>query len=396
MKTREKLPVVLEAEFYYSKTARIKNMFSYTAKSANLSTLSQIMHRVNWRMALLILAIYNVLVIINIPQIYINNALSSQPVKWWIPIVQLFWGYNLWTIVTPVILWLGCNFPIGRRHFLRNLALHLFASIFAGLFIHVCDNFGAWILGTGKAESFWGMLSNVQNLVRYISGALVHYPVVIITQKAYLHYREAQDRAFRLQQAELEVLKTQLQPHFLFNTLNAISALVFIAPKIATETISQLSDLLRLALSTGKTQEVTLKEELDFLRKYIQIQQTLLQERLTVKWEIAYDTLDAMIPNMLLQPLVENSIKHGIAPKEKGGEIEIHSQRTDNNLRLEVRDNGLGLAENSLTDQPGIGLENMTMRLRYLYGEDHEIRFIEPPGGGLTVSLIIPFTEQEN
>ena len=371
-------------------------MFFEIAKNAHPGGFPQAEQRVNWRVALLILAAYNALVIINIPQVYIYNAQSSQPLIWWIPIAQIFWGYNLWTIITPIILYLGYYYPIGRKHFLHNFTMHLIVGILAGIFIYFWDSVGSWILGTGKIESLGSMFYKTPVLIRYISGSLVHYPVIIITQKAYLHYREAQERAFRLQQAELEVLKTQLQPHFLFNTLNAISALIFIAPQRAAATITELSDLLRLTLSSGKTQEITLKDELDFLRKYIQIQQTLLQERLKVKWSLEPETLDALIPNMLLQPLVENSIKHGIAPKEEGGEIELCFRREGENLRLDVKDNGLGLSSGNIKNGTGIGLENTRMRLNYLYGEDHEIHFVESPNEGLTVSITIPFTSAEN
>lgn len=194
------------------------------------------------------------------------------------------------------------------------------------------------------------------------------------------------------------LLKTQLHPHFLFNTLNAISALVYVSPPAATATISQLSDLLRLTLRNNKTQEVTLKEELDFLRKYLQIQQTLLQERLEIIWGISPETLDALVPNMLLQPLVENSIRHGIAPREDGGRIEIFSRYADRELLLEIRDNGPGTvaqngAQNGTSKPGGIGLLNSRMRLKRLYGEAQAFESKAMPGGGWRVSVTIPFRE---
>jgi len=169
------------------------------------------------------------------------------------------------------------------------------------------------------------------------------------------------------QQAELQTLKTQLHPHFLFNTLNAIAALVYVSPPEATKTISQLSDLLRFTFHNNKAQEVTLKEELDFLRKYLQIQQTLLQERREVEWAIDPETLDALVPNMIWQPLVENSIRHGIAPKEGGGRIEIFSGGVNDQRLIEIRDDGMGAAGKE--NGTGIGLINSRTRLEHLYGE---------------------------
>jgi LytS/YehU family sensor histidine kinase len=212
--------------------------------------------------------------------------------------------------------------------------------------------------------------------------------------QAAIYSRKYRDREFRLQQAELEVLKMQIHPHFLFNTLNAISALVYASPQNATKTISQLSDLLRLTLNSNKTQEVALKDELDFLRKYIQIQQTLLQERLEIVWKIDAETLDAAIPNMLLQPLVENSIRHGIAPIETGGRIELGSYRQRKKLVIYVKDNGLGLALDKKESSNGVGLINTQARLRHLYEEAHEFHLSEPPDGGLLVKIVIPFREK--
>jgi sensor histidine kinase YesM len=151
--------------------------------------------------------------------------------------------------------------------------------------------------------------------------------------------------------------------------------------------------LLRFTLHNNKTQEVTLKEELDFLRKYLQIQQTLLQERLDVDWAIDPETLDALVPNMILQPLVENSIRHGIAPKEGGGRIEIFSRRVNDQLLLEIRDDGVG-APSVTKNGAGIGLVNSRTRLEHLYREAQKFDVKTPAHGGWCVTMLIPFHEQ--
>jgi sensor histidine kinase YesM len=228
------------------------------------------------------------------------------------------------------------------------------------------------------------------------------YWAIMAVSQAINYFRKYQDREFRLVQAQLQALRMQLNPHFLFNTLNAISELVYEAPETAERTITQLSDLLRLSLKSGQAQEITLREELDFLQKYTEIQQTLLQERLRLRWEVDPQTFDACVPNMILQPLVENSIRHGLATRAGGGEIAVSAERLDGGLHLSVVDDGIGLAregafgagdENGAGKAQGVGLRNTRARLERLYGRRHSFELRETPGGGLTVRITIPFRE---
>jgi two-component system LytT family sensor kinase len=166
-------------------------------------------------------------------------------------------------------------------------------------------------------------------LVGFGAGSVLQYWNAIIASQAINYFFKYREREFRLAQAELSALKMQLHPHFLFNTLNAISELVYSDPKVADESILRLSEMLRFALESGKEQEVSLKEEVEFLEKYVEIQRTLMRERLTVRLDVDPETLDASVPNMLLQPLVENAIKHGISPRPAGGEIDIYARQLD-------------------------------------------------------------------
>jgi sensor histidine kinase YesM len=162
----------------------------------------------------------------------------------------------------------------------------------------------------------------------------------------------------------------------------------------ADNMIARLSDLLRLALQTVGIQEVALKQELDFLAKYLEIEQTRFRDRLTVKFDIEPHTLDALVPNLILQPLVENSIKHGIGPRPMPGRIEIRSRRVGGFVELEVRDNGVGLSEVRLSDfNRGVGLANTRSRLQHLYGSNHRFEFRQPADGGLSVVIAIPMAE---
>jgi sensor histidine kinase YesM len=214
----------------------------------------------------------------------------------------------------------------------------------------------------------------------------------------YRHFQAEKLKSSELKAAlatsQLNALKMQIHPHFLFNTLNAISALVNDSPKIATQTIAQLSDLLRMSLKDDVAQEISLKQELDFLGKYVQIQQTLLQDRLGVEWKIASETLDVAIPSMILQPLVENAINHGISPVESGGRIVIAAAKENENLKLSISDNGQGVPSKAeLLFQKGIGLYNTRERLKHLYGDKQELKISEIPTGGVLVQLEIPFRE---
>jgi two-component system, LytTR family, sensor kinase len=229
---------------------------------------------------------------------------------------------------------------------------------------------------------------------------MTYWALVGVTHALRYHY-EAQDRALRASQletrlveAQLQTLQRQMQPHFLFNTLNAISALMHRDVEAADQMIARLSDLLRMSLDMVGTQEVSLKEELDFLAKYVEIEQTRFQDRLSVVYEVQPAALDALVPNLLLQPLVENSIKHGIGPRSGPGRVAIRAVRHEHELELEVRDDGVGLSASRLSDfNRGVGLANTRSRLQHLYGAQHRFEFRQPAEGGLTVRIVIPLAD---
>jgi sensor histidine kinase YesM len=188
----------------------------------------------------------------------------------------------------------------------------------------------------------------------------------------------------------------QLHPHFLFNTLNAISELIYKDPESADRMITDLSDLLRLSFENLELQEIPLKQELEFLEKYLEIELMRFHDRLSVNMEISPDTLGASVPNMILQPLVENAIKHGIAPRSSGGHIDIHTVRSNGHLEIEVSDDGLGVPFGDLENLPeGVGLTNTRRRLRHLYGDKHEFVLTSAEKGGLSINLTIPYKESE-
>ncbi|HWS90080.1 MAG TPA: histidine kinase [Pyrinomonadaceae bacterium] len=350
---------------------------------------SDLTRRRVWRLALLIFAAHTVLFVIQIPQVYLINANSQNPVELWMVVAKLAWGVYLWALVTPVILWLGSRLPVTRRRLWRNLTLHLLLGVFFGVVQHYGYHEGLWLLGLFTVKAARESLFNLGLLFNFVSAAVVRYATVIAIQQAYLYFRESQERAFRLQQAELQALRMQLHPHFFFNTLNALSALIYRSPKEADRLITQLGDLFRGALRKDKAQEVPLAEELEFLRAFVQIHRTLMGERLEVEWKVEPETLPALVPNLILQPLVENSIRHGLAPLEQGGRVEVCARRRGERLVLQVRDSGQELAPPEA--RVGVGLANTRARLDNLYGAEHRFEIAALPGEGTVVRIELPF-----
>jgi LytS/YehU family sensor histidine kinase len=183
----------------------------------------------------------------------------------------------------------------------------------------------------------------------------------------------------------------QLNPHFLFNTLHAISALMHQDVEAADRMIARLSDLLRYALESTEEQEVTLEQEFQFLDRYLEIEQTRFRERLQVIKKVSPETLQARLPNLILQPLIENAIQHGIEPHARQGVIEISTRREEAQLVVQVRDNGDGLPPGR-TFKEGVGLSNSRARLQQLYPEAHRFEFSND--GGLVVTLAMPWRTQ--
>jgi signal transduction histidine kinase len=305
----------------------------------------------------------------------------------------------LWIPISMVILWLGQRFPFERKNRPSRLAVHLVASaVIAGVhvglnsFIIVLTKPFPWRKSYEFSGVFWGRLQSIFDL-----DFLIYWGVfgTGMAFSYYQKYREGELQAVELQaqlaQAQLQALKMQLHPHFLFNTLNAIAALVRKNEnKAATDMLAGLSDLLRLALENVGAQEVSLKRELEFLERYLEIERIRFADRLHVHMRIAPETLEARVPNLILQPLVENAIRHGVAMRATSGVIEICAERHDERLRLQVKDDGPGLPPDKSFSN-GVGLSNTMARLQRLYGSAQSLVFNNAPEGGAVVTLEIPF-----
>ena len=235
----------------------------------------------------------------------------------------------------------------------------------------------------------------VEQAVRAGGINLAIYASFVLAWHAATYYREARDRQLKaleleslVHQAQLQALRSQLNPHFLFNALHSIAELVHENPKLAEKLIVRLGELLRQVLQSSTLQEVSLADELDFIRGYVEIEQMRLGERLRVEWDVPPELLAARVPSLLLQPLVENAIQHGIAPASKAGVLSIRARRDHQSLVLEIRDTGHGMTQ-GLERRAGIGLSNTGARLQRLYGERQKLELIDQDG--LLVVVRIPF-----
>jgi signal transduction histidine kinase len=336
---------------------------------------------------LAVLGGWSILAVLFTPQHYVlSRDLPDAP--HWTRLLRanlaMFW---VWAALTPLILWYGRRFPIERPKLAVHVLMH-FLGGFAFSLLHIGGVRYVNALMTGKSPRPW-----FDFLVGYAATGVAIAWGILAASQALTYFRRYQDRELRLVQAKLHSLKIQLHPHFLFNTLNAIAELIHADAGRAERTVTQLSDLLRTALNRGEADEVTLKEELDFLRNYVEIQQTLLQERLTVVWRIDDDTLDACVPAMLLQPLVENAIQHGIGPIASGGTLEIAARRDGSELHIVVQDDGRGLGQDASggRGKAGIGLANTRTRLSHMYGDAHRFAITRRAERGVKVTITMPF-----
>ncbi|HXP60576.1 MAG TPA: histidine kinase [Dongiaceae bacterium] len=329
-------------------------------------------------------------------QFHISSAIAGLDVSWRQAIGYALGDWYVFALLSVPVVQLAraFHFEAGTRG--RSLAVHLLGSaLFSVAYMFLRAWVGAWQSAAAFSEAFQPLLVKTWHL-----NFLVYWVMVAVTCAFdyYRKYRERELRAIELEkllaQAKLQTLQMQLNPHFLFNSLHSISALMHQNVEAADRMIGRLGELLRASLDNTETQEVSLRQELQFLERYLEIEQIRFGSRLHVEIQAAPDTLQARVPNLILQPLVENAIRHGIEPHARPGRIRLLARRQAEALTLEVHDNGAGLASPSPVD--GVGLANTRARLRTLYGEAHAFEFCNPPEGGLLVRLSIPFRSDSN
>ncbi|HMB93936.1 MAG TPA: histidine kinase [Rhodothermales bacterium] len=318
---------------------------------------------------------------------------------------QALLEYGVWAVVTPGIFWLSRRFAVERETWLGRIFLHLSIGVIVATIFDVFGHATYAALVVGEERTF--SLANSLLTFRFIDELIIYLTVLAagFARDYFMRFQERQaemihlrTQAVKLQaqlaEARLQTLRMQVNPHFLFNTLHAVSSLVERDPRGVRRMIARLSELLRYTMERAGEQEVSLHEELLFLEGYLEIQQIRFQDRLEVEEDIAPDVLDALVPSLILQPLVENAIKHGVSRIEEMGRIEIKAWREDETLCLSVRDNGPGLVETSGDGErtsEGVGLRNTRERLQSLYGTAQQLVLKSAPSGGAHAQIRLPF-----
>lgn len=302
--------------------------------------------------------------------------------------------WSVWAFFAQVVVGMVRRWPFDRGLARRSLLPHLLAmlviaplQITATYATHLAIIDLAGLVPAGQAGA-WFAARGPGIVWGSFTGSL-YYWVIVGVYQAVLYRRLATRLTDELARAQLDALRTQLQPHFLFNTLNSATVLTTADPPQASRVLLKLSELLRLTLDRAAPHEVPLRQELAQLEPYLEIQQIRFGNRLAIAREVEAETLDALVPTLVLQPLVENAVRHGIEPNPSGGKVTIRSRAEHGTLHLEVRDTGSGRSANARGPE-GIGLTNTRARLARLYGARHHVELAPIPTGGAAVCIAIP------
>ncbi len=336
---------------------------------------------------------------------YSFRVALHHPTPWMELSRMYFAAYALWgPLFTPIAVFMARRFQFEKQKWLRSLIVHCFAApAIAAIHAWICVAFSFWIW---PSMASYGAVDTLQMFQRYFlmygtDNIFIYWSIVCVMQ-GWIYYERYRDRELRasvletqLAKAQLQALKVQLHPHFLFNTLNSVNELMHHDVNTAERVITRLSDLLRMALENIGVQEVPLSQELHFVEGYLEIEQLRFQDRLHIVYDVAPETLDCRIPNLLLQPIVENAIRHGIARSSEGGRIEIFTRKISDRLLIVVSDNGPGLKINGngkpATANFGLGLSTTRSRLEFLYGKEQTFVLNNLPERGLEVRISLPW-----
>lgn len=326
---------------------------------------------------------------------FLYNAYPENDLSWAEALRPSLVDWYLWALFVPLIVWLAWRFPIERGAWRRPLMLHIVAGFGIALAkIGLDVTVGRPLAGLDPRPFF-------SSLRFSFHPNLMTFAVLLGLTHGVLYYRRFRDRELRasrlearLAGAELQVLRMQLHPHFLFNTLHAIGTLMHRDVDAAERMLTRLSDLLRVTIERAGSNEVPLRQEIEFLDRYLEIERTRFADRLEVALEAEPGTLDLPVPHLVLQPIVENAIRHGIAPRARGGRVDVRAQQRNGWLELTVRDDGLGLSA-SKAKPDGVGIANTRARLEQMYGRDHRFEIRDADGGGVEVTIAIKAAKPE-
>ncbi|MEW5975242.1 MAG: histidine kinase [Acidobacteriota bacterium] len=333
---------------------------------------------------------------------YVYSRLLNRHGGWKHAFLSNLPDWYLWAGLSLLIYWLARRFRFEKGRWKSSLAIHLpasFAVALAHLALAVTSLF-VFVIDSSQGSQTWIRLFRFNFALTFHWNVMTYWSVLGLCYGLDFYHR-FKDRELaaarlesRLAQAQLAALKMQLHPHFLFNTLHSISALLHKDLELADRMIARLGDFLRLTLDHSRRQEVTLQEELNFLTCYLEIERIRFGGRLTILYEVDPATREALVPNLLLQPIAENAIRHGISPRSEPGRIVIRSERAGALLRLQIIDDGPGLRSRPSGGgdiSEGLGLANTRERLRQVYGNQYDFHLRDGPEKGLTVTIEIPF-----
>jgi sensor histidine kinase YesM len=357
-----------------------------------------------WPLAALILGVWTLMGLLRATQVSLGYEMMGHVPSWWRLAIWQLLVFYVWVALTPVILWLGRRFTLSRSHWLSSFAAHLLLGSLVSLFY-----LGIYSYLTRLLRIYPRWPDSLFQQFLHFTGMFFHldlftYGAILgigLAADYYRKYREnelqAAELRAQLSQAQLEALRLQLQPHFLFNTLNNIVGLVRNDKnREAIRMTTGLSELLRHVLEQAGSKEVSLGEEIGFLKRYLEIQQMRFSDRLKVELNIDPDTLVARVPSLILQPIVENAIRHGIAARDAGGSVSLSASRNNGLLRINVYNDGPTLPPDwRIEDCNGIGLENTRARIAQLYGKAARLEVSNREGLGVEAVLILPFLPME-
>lgn len=310
-------------------------------------------------------------------------------------VFYVWWSWYLWAVITPSVLWLSRRYPIDAHTWQRAIPLHIAASVMLTVIQLSVESYLGWLRQIHES-SFKAALRHYFS--QHTQPSLLTYWVLVAATQFYRIYDQARKQQIqaaqfeaRLAEAQLDMLRMQLQPHFLFNTLQAATTLVHEDPDGAEDILLRLSELLRVSLDELHIQEIPLAREIEFLEHYIGIQERRFGDRLRFHLQIEEDVLTCSVPSLILQPLVENAVRHGIGKYKESDEITIRARRNAAHLNLEVQNvtSKLTSTLDNLLKQ-GRGLANSQARLRQLYGDQQSLELFNLDPRGVCVALVLP------
>jgi two-component system LytT family sensor kinase len=366
-----------------------------------------------WRIWIISFGVWSLVALAAGVTIYRLYHATHTPMSFTSALALEFCDIFPYALLTPFVFTFATRYPIRRNNWTSRALLYLAVGLVftaAHVALKSVTPYGFWdpqyhewrsAIWDSHTHRFgveWSVLPE-QFLTSLFNDIAETFIPIVLAAHAVSYNRTLRERDLRAAQLEgqlatarLQALKSQLQPHFLFNTMHSISSLMLTDVEAADRMMTRLGDLLRMSLESAGTQVTTLSREIQSLNGYLEIEKVRFAERLNVTLDISPETLDASVPHLLLQPLVDNAVKHGISKLSDGGEIRIVARIQADQLQIEIRDNGPGLSNNGGLRSSGLGLRITRERLESLYGEEQSLQLLNLPGGGTLAQVCIPFS----